>query len=240
MDADHALHRASGDPAIYLAKTKRLPRRRSSLSEDWTEVNLVIPATLAATAGRRLPTEPILQLIDPLVHASLSGRWEEWHYFWEYEPIKQLHIRLRFLWPASVSDTDRLTLTSELDHAQAAGMIARWFKGDNGIEGGTYTGEAADYVPELWERIRKDWTSGCELAVAILKLEAQGALPPDKSLEFHWRRREHLFADPLGLTHGPEADLCLDQARRYVRGNGNDSRVNDILTAINQYNPQLP
>ena len=218
----------------------QLPRRRSSLPEDWIEVN-IIPAAPAVPVARRLPTQPILQLIDPLIHTTLSGRWEQWHYFWEYEPIMQIHIRLRVLWPESVSANNRETLTSELNRARDdVGIITRWFEGDNGVEHRTYTGEALGYGPELWELIYKDWTSGCELAVAILKLEAQGLLAADKSLEFQWRRREHLFSNPLGLTNGAEADLCLDQARRYVTANGNTPRVNAIRVAIDQYNPQIP
>ena len=211
------------------------------MPEDWIEVN-IIPAASTAPGARRLTTQLVLQLIDPLIHTTLSGRWEQWHYFWEVEPINQLHIRLRILWPESASaNNDRETITSELNRARDdAGIITRWFEGDNGVEYQTYRGEAPGYGPDLWEPIYKDWTSGCELAVAILKLEAQGALAPDKSLEFQWRRRVHLFSNPLGLSLGAEADLCLDQARRYVRANGNTPRVNAILAAINQYNPQVP
>jgi hypothetical protein len=132
-------------------------------------------------------------------------------------------------------------LTSELNHARDdTGIIRRWFEGDNGVENQTYTGEESVYTPELWEFVYRDWTSGCELAVAILKLEDQGTLPPDKSLEFQWRRREHLFSSPLGLSHGAEADLCLIQADGYVTGNGNTPRVREIRAAINRYNPQVP
>jgi hypothetical protein len=211
-----------------------------SMPEDWIEVNLIPTATVAPGA-RILPKQPVLQLIDPLIHTTLGGRWEQWHYFWEYEPINEIHIRLRILWRESASATDREKLTSELNQARDnTGIIGRWFEGDNGVEHRTYTGEESFYTPELWKFVYKDWTSGCELAVAILKLEDQGTLPPDKSLEFQWRRREHLFSSPLGLTHGSEADLCLIQAYGYVMGNGNTPRVREIMAAINRYNPQVP
>lgn len=210
------------------------------MPEDWIEVNIIPTATVAPSA-RRLPIQPILQLIDPLIHATLNGRWEQWHYFWEFDPIRELHIRLRVLWSQSASANDRQTLASELNRARDnTGIIRRWFEGDNGVEHQTYTGEESFYTRELWEFVYKDWTSGCELAVAILKLEASCALAADKSLEFQWRRREHLFSNPLSLTNGTEADLCLDQARRYVMANGNTLRVREILAAINKYDPQLP
>lgn len=210
------------------------------MPEDWIEVN-IIPTAPVAPDARRAPTQPVLQLIDPLIHTTLSGLWEQWHYFWEYGPISQLHIRLRILWSESASANDREALTSELNRARDdSGIITRWFEGNNGVEHQTYTGEETTYTQELWRPVYKDWTSGCELAVAILKLEAQGTLPADKSLEFQWRRREHTFSSPLGLSHGAEADLCLIQARNYVMGNGNSPRVSEILAAINKYNPQVP
>ena len=210
------------------------------MPEDWIEVN-IIPTATVAPGARRLPTQPVLQLIDPLIHTTLNNRWQQWHYFWESDPIKQLHIRLRILWSQPASANDRQTLTSELNRARDdAGIIRRWFEGNHGHEHQTYTGEESFYTRDLWEFVHKDWTSGCELAVAILKLEAQGTLAADKSLDFQWRRREHLFSNPLALTLGAEADLCLDQARRYVTANGNNLRVREILAAINKYNPQVP
>jgi hypothetical protein len=209
------------------------------MSGDWIEVN-IIPTATVVPGARRLPTQPVLQLIDPLIHTVLSKRWEQWHYFWEYEPINKIHIRLRILWPESASAADREMLTSGLNRARDERIIRQWFEGDNGVAHQTYTGEESFYTSELWELVYKDWTSGCELAVAILKLEAQGALAANKSLEFQWRRREHLFSNPLSLTNGAEADLCLDQARKYVAANGNTLRVREILAAINKYNPQVP
>ena len=72
--------------------------------------------------------------------------------------------------------------------------------------------------------------SASELALAIVRLDAEGALTRPE--EFHWARRVHLFSNQLWLD---EIELCLRQAHGYLGGNLGDPRVAEIRAAIEKY-----
>ncbi len=62
-------------------------------------------------------------MVDQLIHEALSERIESWHYFWEYEPIKMHHLRLRVLWRQGQGGEGRSALTRYLDEAEATGGL---------------------------------------------------------------------------------------------------------------------
>ena len=71
---------------------------------DWTEVN-ILPFSPAQ------PEALLVGVVDGLIHETLSERIESWHYFWEDEPIKMRHLRLRVLWRPGQGGEGRSTLT---------------------------------------------------------------------------------------------------------------------------------
>ncbi len=122
---------------------------------EWTEVNI--------TPNSGEPKERLLlDVVDPLVHETLDGRVDAWHYFWE--PALRLRIRWKQPTPDNLSE-----LTSFLHAAQADGKLAAWVPGNHGKPGETYTGEASDYGSEVWDETYRDWMSGSELALSIVK-----------------------------------------------------------------------
>jgi Lantibiotic biosynthesis dehydratase C-term len=184
----------------------------------WIEVNLVAPAE----ARTRL----LLEVVDPLVHDDLSGHVKTWFYFWEPE----LRLRVRWLDP-ELADSNRATLSRFLDAARTDGKLNEWYEGNHGKRGETYRGEADFYGDEVWELVAQDWMSGSELALAIVRLDARGALTRPPS--FHWQRRVHLFSNQLLLN---EIALCLRQAHGYLRmRRANDRRTSKIMGAIERY-----
>lgn len=173
-------------------------------AEAWLEVNI------------RPPRETILiEVVDLRVHDVLEGAWETWFFFWEPE------LRLRFRW-RDPKKAERLSqvVTEYLDGQRAAGAIGEWHRGAHGATDAVYEGEANEYGTEVWELIQKDWMSGSELALAIVKLESQGFLT--KPREYHWQRRVHLFTNQAFVSQNVyetwlrEAMLCLQQANGYV------------------------
>jgi hypothetical protein len=187
-------------------------------ASDWIEVN--IPARDNERA--RL----LLEVVDPLVHEMLSETVTTWFYFWEPE------LRLRVGWSDTLhAERGRAEITRFLDAAKGDGKIVDWYEGNHGARGETYRGEADFYGGELWELTAKDWMSGSELALAIVRAEGEGALT--KPRDFHWSRRVHLFSNELWLD---EVALCLDQAHAWLgmRDLG-DRRVQRIRRAIEKY-----
>jgi hypothetical protein len=183
----------------------------STEHEAWLEVN-VAPSLL-------LEEQLLIEVVDPLVHSSLAGELETWFYFWEPE----LRLRLRWREPAS---EDRLAGVVEafLNDRQADGAFKEWFAGAHGERGKVYAGEAEQYGAEIWPLVQKDWMSGSELALAIVKSEVGGPLTQRR--DWHWSRRVHLFTNQLYSTKTAreawlkEIELCLNQAQGYARHAG--------------------
>jgi hypothetical protein len=167
-------------------------------NSEWIEVN--IPAR--AHDRERM----LLEIVDPLVHEHLGGQVRTWFYFWEPE----LRLRIRWADPAH-ADSGRVDLGTFLDKAKADGKLEDWYEANHGARGEVYRGEADFYGSEIWERTASDWMSGSELALAIVRLDAEGALT--KPHQFHWARRVHLFSNQLWLD---EIALCLHQAHGYL------------------------
>lgn len=174
----------------------------------WTEVN-VLP-TSAGTAERLLS-----EVVGPLVEG-LRGDWDRWHFFWEPE------LRLRFRWRDAASGC-RDKLAAALDRARAEGEVSLWSEAP-------YDGEAAEYGRDLWEAVIADWMSGSELALAIIKA---GRRKPE-SRAWYWARRQHLFANELGV---PEIWLLLCEAegRLDLVAPWGGHRAADVREAIKGY-----
>jgi hypothetical protein len=187
---------------------------------DWIEVN--IPA-----ADEDECTRLLLEVVDPLVHREFRGHIRTWFYFWEPE----LRLRIRWSDPGQ-AEKSRAELARFLDEAKAEGRLEEWYEANHGNRGEQYRGEADFYGDEVWELTANDWMSGSELALAIVRLEAAGALT--KPRDFHWKRRVHLFSNQLLL---PEIALCLEQARGYLRvkEEADDPRVVKIINAIEKF-----
>jgi Lantibiotic biosynthesis dehydratase C-term len=185
---------------------------------EWIEVNI------PARAEER--TRLLLDVVDPLVHERLAGRIRTWFYFWEPE----LRLRIRWVHPEQ-ADSARAELAGFLDSAKADGKLKDWYEGSHGVKGETYRGEAELYGSEVWEITANDWMSGSELALAIVRFEAEGVLKEPRT--FHWARRVHLFSNQLWLD---EIALCLHQAQGYLgMSDPNDPRVIEMRAAIQKY-----
>ena len=143
----------------------------------------------AVPVDGRNPERLLLDVVDPLVHVHLRDEIERWFYFWEPE------LRLRLCWrdPARAGEI-RSAVARLLDQAQAEGKLARWWEGNHGKEGERYGGEADFYGAELWKLTSRDWMGGSELALAIVKLDAEGRLSEPR--EFHWERRVQPLLQP--------------------------------------------
>jgi lantibiotic biosynthesis dehydratase-like protein len=191
----------------------------SAATSEWIEVN--VPAPDAETRTRLL-----LEVVDPLVHDELSDRVRTWFYFWEPE----LRLRIRWSDPEQ-AESGRAELARFLDQARADGRLEDWYEGNHGTRGGAYGGEADFYGDEIWELTANDWMSGSELALAIVRYEADGVLTQPRG--FHWGRRVHLFSNQLWLD---EIALCLRQAHGYLGMTDlNDRRVTKMRSAIEKY-----
>jgi hypothetical protein len=166
---------------------------------EWIEVNI-------SPADQQDAETLLLDVVDPLVHSHLDEQIETWFFFWEPE----LRLRLRWLDPAQAS-VQRAELARFLDRAREDGKLGEWYEGNHGKRGETYRGEADFYGDRVWELTSKDWMSGSELALAILKLDHDGTL--EKPRSFHWQRRVHLFSNQL---RADEVGLCLQQAYAYI------------------------
>jgi hypothetical protein len=117
-----------------------------------------------------------------------------------------------------------------LNDEKSKRKITDWFPGNHGVKNQSYTGEANGYGPEVWKYTYEDWTSGSELALAIVKFDSQQRLT--KPREFHWERRAHLFSNELFLR---EALVCLRQAYLYQSPQDvADPQISSILQAIDQ------
>ena len=184
----------------------------------WIEVNI----EPVGEARRTL----LLDVVDPLVHEQLASEIDTWFYFWE----PALRLRLRWRDPARADD-NRAALARVFDTAKADGKLVDWYEGNHGNRGETYGGEADFYGAEVWELVARDWMSASELAIAIQRADADGALT--KPPLFHWQRRVHLFSNQLLVDEVP---LCLHQARGYLRMRGaNDRQAKNVMRAIDRF-----
>ena len=185
---------------------------------QWIEVNV-------EPVGEARPTL-LLDVVDPLVHEQLADDIDIWFYFWEPE------LRLRLRWRDQTrADANGAALARILDSAKEDGKLVAWYEGNHGNRGETYHGEADFYGAEVWELVARDWMSGSELALAIQRADAEGALT--KPTSFHWGRRVHLFSNQLLLDEVP---LCLNQARGYLRmRDANDRHAKNVMRAIERF-----
>jgi hypothetical protein len=65
----------------------------------------------------------------------------------------------------------------------------------------------------MWRVTYRDWQTGSDLALALLKLDAEGRLA--KGRGFHLERRVHLHSNHLGLSYFDEGCLYLRLAIGY-------------------------
>lgn len=172
---------------------------------EWVEVNIEPPPY---DQREKL----LLDVVDPLIHEVLRDRVGDWHYFWE----PALRLRIRWQQP---TQADYTRLTGFLDAAEADGKLAGWEEGSHGGPGQVYPGEAEKFGADIWPYTYPHWTTGCELALALVKRDPDNVLtelstdPNDNTLrEFHWIYAVHLFSDPLGLGHLDEGRWSLHHA----------------------------
>ena len=179
-------------------------------------------------------------MIDRLIHETLSERIESWHYFWEYEPIKMHHLRLRVLWRLDQGGEGRSALTRYLDEAEATGSLWRWYPGNHGVPGGEYEGEAAGYGgSEMWRVTYRDWQAGSDLALGATEARRRGA--PGEDAQFHLERRVHLHSNRLGLSYFDEGSLYLRLTIGYFANAGlaaTPAGVN-VLRTLSQINDAI-
>jgi hypothetical protein len=202
-----------------------------NVSHEWVEVNI-------------LPSSPdqrerlLLDVIDQLIHEKLSGRMEIWIYFWESDP-PPLHLRLRIRWQRPEQSNEyRGELFALLNAAKSGDQLADWYEGNHGVRDEVYQGEDDAYGAEVWEAISRDWMSGSELALTLVKLESNGQLT--QSLQFHWERRVHLFSNQLGFNLQDEVYLSLRQARGYLpRLSTTDRGIIDSIKVIERIQAYL-
>lgn len=200
---------------------------------EWVEVNIVAPPY---EQRERL----LLDVVDPLIHESLSGRVDAWHYFWE----PALRLRIRWQQPTRADYTQ---LTDFLNAAKHDGKLVDWKEGSHGEEGQAYRGEAEKFGADIWPYTYRHWTTGCELALALIKrdpdnvlTELSAARPEDNTTrEFHWVSAVHLFSNPLGLRHLDEGHWSLRNAwthlvlaNRANEPNAQDQQFVDVVNVI--------
>lgn len=192
----------------------------------WTEVNIL---PVSPTNKEAL----LLDVVDGLIHETLSTHIESWHYFWQQDPIGLDHARLRVLWQSGRDRDCEAILTKHLQEAEASGRLWRWYPGGGGKPGEQYQGEAPGYGgPEMWRITYMDWMTGSELALALVKLDATGGL--EETRDFHLQRRVHLHSNRLGMNYFEEGRLYLDLAIGYLeKGLGGPGGA-QILAALTQ------
>jgi len=198
--------------------------------QDWAEANIV-------PASTKQPEALLLDVIDPLIRETLSRRIDSWHYFWEHDPIKMRHLRLRVLWRSGQRQDGMAVLTSHLDESKASGPLSDWFFGSQGVRGEQYEGEAAGYDgPAMWRVTYEDWRAGSELALNLLRLDRHDRLAEGR--DFHLERRVHLHSNRLGLGYVEEGQLYLRLAIGYLSragmgANPDGARILATLSGIN-------
>lgn len=110
----------------------------------------------------------LLEVIDPLVHDTLIGRFDSWHYGQYADPEPEpFHLRLRIKWqrPERAAE-DKETMFTYLDTLVHEGTLAEWFEGSHGVRDRTYPDEADEYK-EMWGVTYKLWESQSELTLVV-------------------------------------------------------------------------
>jgi hypothetical protein len=225
---------------VDLVIVSTMTGRLAGEQQDWAEANIL-------PSPRAQPEALLIEVVDRLIHETLGERIDSWHYFWEHDPIKMRHLRLRILWRPSEGHEGMAMLASHLDEAQASGRLSSWYLGSHGVRGKQYEGEAAAYGgPQMWRVTYPDWQAGSDLALALVKLDAEGRLA--EAREFHLERRVHLHSNRLGLSMFDEGRLYLGLAIGYLAhaglGTSPDgtkilatlSGINDAITAAVERN----
>lgn len=129
---------------------------------EWVEVNIEPPSY---DQREKL----LLDVVDPLIHEVLRDRVGDWHYFWE----PALRLRIRWQQPTRA---DYTRLTDFLNAAEADGKLADWEEGSHGGPGQVYAGEAEKFGADIWPYTYPHWTTGCELALALVKRDPDNVL----------------------------------------------------------------
>ena len=194
----------------------------------WTEMNLV-------PAAPRRPVQLAIELLRPLIHETLAGCWKAWFYsmYEDPDPKRIDMLRLRILWLAPERELGYRKLTDFLNSDNARAKLDDCYEGSHGERGKTYPGEADKFGSDMWPITYQNWMSGCEMALTILNLIAEGAVLK-MSPEVHWAYRVHMFSNPLGLSYKGEADLSLVRALNYLQPM-HDDRTKDLVKAIRKY-----
>jgi hypothetical protein len=175
------------------------------LSERWLEVNI--------KPNEEFDRELLFGVVEPLVHEHFKSDLECWFFFWEPD----LRLRLRWRDPAQ-SDELSARVFASLERSEAEGRFKGWYEGSHGRAGERYSGEAGTYGEKEWELHQKDWMSGSELALLLLRLDHDGLFSGTEfnTLDSHWSRRVHLFTNQTYGSWNAEIALCLAQARGYL------------------------
>ena len=89
----------------------------------------------------------------------------------------------------------------------------------------------------MWRATYRDWETGSDLALVLLKQDAAGRLAQGR--QWHLGRRVHLHSNRLGLTYLDEGNLYLPLAIGYLKEVGisdqqNKDATDKIIPAINQ------
>jgi len=186
---------------------------------EWTEVNLVLHSPNDAT-------KVLFDVIDPLVHAELSGYIDGWHYGQYAEP-SPFHLRLRVHWrEPEQSAAGKSVMSDFLEAKKDEGIFEDCYEGSHGERNKTYTGESPKFK-EMWDAAYRFWESQSEFALVLLKHESDGSLSED--LTWHWESNVHLFSNRLLLTYPDEVYLSLQRARGYINP---QSAPGQAITAI--------
>jgi hypothetical protein len=83
----------------------------------------------------------------------------------------------------------------------------------------------------------RDWETGSDLALALLKLEKQGLLAQGR--DYHLQRRVHLHSNRLGLRYADEVSLYLGLAIGYFPRAGLSGNALPALQQIKDAVDQL-
>jgi hypothetical protein len=198
------------------------------------EVNIV-------PSVRDQPERLLVDVVDGLVHAAFADRLDGWFFEWFQEP-QEHHLRLRLRWrDLARSDVDGDDLFARLDEAREAGLLGRWWEGNNGRIGEIYEGEAATYG-DLWELSYRDWNSSCELVLAMAREDPDNRLSEVRQRE--WNSRAHLHSNRMGWNYYVEALISLANARFYLAEAGNsgaelaafvapiDARIEQLINEV--------
>lgn len=192
-----------------------------NVSHEWTEAN-IFPVSWEERESL------LLNVIDPLVHNTLIGLIDAWFYFWERAPIQRDHLRLRIRW-SQPTQANREKLINYLDYAEREKKHAGWYPGSHGIPDELYLGEANEYGEDIWPLVVQSWMSGCELALALVKIDPNNVLTQRRY--DNWNRRLHLFSNQLGLSYFLEGFWGLAYAHGYL---ALSKQVGDTITTDSQ------